>query len=130
METKITKIVDYRKKIQLHVDSWQETDAVNAMINFFNRCFTDKNNFLIPDFNQKQVKYVQIAYNQLKTNILSIDCNTKVFDMITNDNLKLFKFIMFRLKLNYNVNQEYLSPIISYEQLSIIIGMLNSKILK
>ena len=116
--------VDYIDKINLHVQSLEESQAVNAMIIFFNQAFMEKKNFIVPDFNVKNVKYVQVTYNQVKSNILSNDESVKIFDNISVANLKLLKFILTNLKYNYQAYEEYLQPIIDREQISILIRLM------
>ena len=116
--------VDYTDKINLHVQNAEESNAVNSMIIFFNHAFKEKNNFFVKDFNVKLIKFVQVAYNQIKTNILSKDKNIKVFDDITIENLKLLKFILSNLKFNYYAYDEFLRPIITQEQISILIRLI------
>lgn len=116
--------VDYTDKINLHVQSLEESQAVNAMIIFFNHAFMEKNNFFVADFNVKNVKYVQVTYNQVKSNILSNDESVKIFDNISVANLKLLKFILTNLKYNYQAYAEYLQPIINREQISILIRLM------
>ena len=116
--------VDYTDKINLHVQNAEESNAVNSMIIFINHAFKEKNNFFVKDFNVKLIKFVQVAYNQIKTNILSKDKNIKVFDDITIENLKLLKFILSNLKFNYYAYDEFLRPIITQEQISILIRLI------
>lgn len=131
------KYSDYKHKILQHYPDTNpiaqnelEATAINSLLNFLNYCFNEKNSFLVPSFNKKNLKYVHEFYNQIKTNILSKDLSVRIFDNISIQNLKLLKFIIFNIQLNYLELSNKISPIISNSDLSILIGLVNHELLE
>jgi hypothetical protein len=108
------------KKINI---SSEEAKGINDMIIILNYSFLKQNNFFVYNFNKKTINTVCKGYNQLKTNILTPNIY-ELFDSITNEQLKSFRFILnnfitnFETIINDNENTE-LCGLISKESLSL-----------
>ena len=96
-----TKELDYTTKLlNKNLDNLDPED-VNGIIIFFNYCFREKNNFFIENFNTRQIRNIYLGYNKTKTNILTDDIDN-VFDGISKNIIKLFRFIFINFQNNYS----------------------------
>lgn len=105
-------MVDYILKIKQHLNSdVVKAEEINEFINFMNRCFRERNNFMIPNFNLSNLKLCLSAYNKMKSNILSSKSDIQVFTGLTDQELKVLVFILFNIQSKY---EELGKPDISY----------------
>jgi hypothetical protein len=99
-EARIKEIFrDYNIKINEKMSKMGELPVsaqdINNMIVLLNWCFQLKNNFFTKDFNKRSIYGINLAYKQLKTNILLEDeAAVSFFDNITTENLKVLKYIL------------------------------------
>ena len=99
---------DYKLKIESKTqfeEIYIASDDINNLIILLNWCFIHKNNFFVENFNKKSVFSVCLAYNIFKTNILSDNNYTRLFDKIELPQLKMFKFILHNYINNYTIIQ-------------------------
>lgn len=95
------KPVNFNNKINQHftannIDD-EMTEAINEFLVFLIRCFNDKNDFYVPDFNKNVLIYIKRFYTKLKTNILnktSLNSYTELLNNIDNKSLKCMKFVL------------------------------------
>lgn len=92
---------DYTNRLHEKFNIDKASD-INNMIAFFNWCFFHKNNFFIDKFNIKFIPNVCDSYNKLKTNILSKNNNSDIFENIQISELRRLKFILYNYVQNYN----------------------------
>lgn len=92
---------DYTNRLHEKFEVDKASD-INNMIAFFNWCFFHKNNFFVEKFNIKFIPNVCEAYNKLKTNILSKNNNSDIFDNIPVAELRRMKFIMYNYIQNFD----------------------------
>lgn len=92
---------DYTNRLHEKFNIDKASD-INNMIAFFNWCFFNKNNFFIDKFNIKFIPNVCNSYNKLKTNILSKNNNSDIFENIQISELRRLKFILYNYVQNYN----------------------------
>lgn len=95
---------DYTNRLHEKFNVEKASD-INNMIAFFNWCFYHKNNFFVDKFNIKFIPNVCETYNKLKTNILTKNNNSDIFENISVSELRRLKFILY----NYIQNFEELS---------------------
>ena len=103
---------DYKQKIlnkiygsKDNIENNNKAEDINSLVVLLNYCFYNKNNFFIEDFNKKNIYKVSITYNKLKSNILSTDPISDVWEIfygISEDNIKAIKFIIYRFISNYD----------------------------
>lgn len=102
---------DYKNKILNKIygnkenqETIEKVSNVNDLIVFFNYCFHKRNNFFIEDFNRKSIYKICESYNKLKSNVLSTEPVSEVWEIfsgIEKDNIKTLKFIIYRFLGNY-----------------------------
>jgi hypothetical protein len=101
---------DYSKKVKDKLlnefdyvveDMLINEDNVNEFIAFLNFCFQAKNDFFVENFNKRIIKNVYLAYNQIKTNILSPEIDY-IFESISHDQIKLLRFIVLNFINNFD----------------------------
>ena len=73
---------------------------LNDFINMMNYSFLMKNDFFIDNFNKKVIRIIYPAYNKIKTNIISDNCNY-IFESVTQQQLKSLRFIIINAVNNY-----------------------------
>lgn len=73
---------------------------MNDFINMMNYSFLMKNNFFIDNFNKKVIRIIYPAYNKIKTNIITNNCNY-LFESLTKQQLKSIRFIVLNAINNY-----------------------------
>lgn len=96
---------DYTNRLHEKFEVDKASD-INNMVAFFNWCFFHKNNFFVEKFNIKFIPNVCEAYNKLKTNILSKNNNSDIFENIPISELRRIKFIMYNYIQNYDIISE------------------------
>ena len=73
---------------------------MNDFINMMNYSFLMKNDFFVENFNKKVIRIIYPAYNKIKTNIISSNCNY-LFESITKQQLRSIRFIILNAINNY-----------------------------
>ena len=74
---------------------------MNDFINMMNYSFLMKNDFFIDNFNKKVLRIIYPAYNKIKTNIITENCNY-LFESVTKQQLKSIRFIILNAINNYD----------------------------
>lgn len=92
---------DYTNRLHEKFNVDKASD-INNMVAFFNWCFFHKNNFFIEKFNIKFIPNVCESYNKLKTNILTKNNNSDIFENISVGELRRLKFILYSYIQNYD----------------------------
>lgn len=98
---------DYKLQIICKLDNLKSikdknifSSDMNDFISLLNYSFLMKNDFFIDNFNQKVIRIIYPAYNKIKTNIISKNCNY-LFESLTIQQLKSIRFIILNAINNY-----------------------------
>ena len=98
---------DYKLQIICKLDNLKSikdknifSSDMNDFISLLNYSFLMKNDFFIDNFNQTVIRIIYPAYNKIKTNIISKNCNY-LFESLTIQQLKSIRFIILNAINNY-----------------------------
>lgn len=94
-------LVNYDMKTKYMVDDKLMQSDINEFLSFINYCFLVKNNFFVDNFDFKSLKYIYIAYNSIKSNILDKDC-IDLFKGLDITTMKTLNFIVRNLIFHYD----------------------------
>lgn len=130
LQNKIHK--NYSEKIlsKIPIDAIAKATDINELVVLLNYCFQKKNDFFVSNFNRRNVRNIYLAYNQLKTNILTANIDF-IFFSIDNDNLKLLRFLVINFVNNYSSideNNKELRSWVSKESMKRCLQYLNTLI--
>mgnify|MGYP003605934908 CR=1 FL=1 len=91
---------DYTNRLHEKFDVDKASD-INNLVALLNWCFYHKNNFFVENFNIKFIPNVCESYNKLKTNILSKNNDSNIFQNINVAELRRLKFILHNYVQNF-----------------------------